>query len=91
MATTKLSSLWHMDYPQTYAAVLVTHTLYLKRLIHMRRAQGRNMHTRTITSSGHLERSDETRTNAFSTNLPINTDTHDTLPITFLHDIWIFT
>jgi hypothetical protein len=73
--------------PRPRAAAPVTHTLYLNRLIRMRRAQSRSMHTRTTTNSGHLNRSDETRTNALSTVMPMNTDTHDALPITFLYDI----
>jgi len=73
------------------AVVLVTTTFCTSQIIHTRRAQDRSIHTLTISSSAHRQRSDETRTNAFYTNLPINTDTHETLPITFLHNIWTLT
>jgi hypothetical protein len=63
----------------------VTRTYRTNRLIRTWRARGRSISTRTINSSARCKWSDETRINAFSTtHLPTSTDTHETLPTTFL-------
>jgi hypothetical protein len=71
LATTRRSSLRHMKPSQVHTAVLVKRTSHLNRPIYMRRAQGRSTHSHTITSSGQLQQSDATRTNALPTNLHI--------------------
>ena len=85
-------SLWRMERSYPRVAVLVKQAFRTNRLIRTQRAQDRSILIRTMNSSAHCKWSDETRTNALSTiNLPTSTDTHETLPITFLHDIWTST